>query len=158
MHFTIKNGLSLSLRAGRCSILMKSIVQILCTVVVLQSCISGNSREFAEFYVEDVSKEQEFIDSTSALAGKMIFTSHQVMDLWIEGELDSGAVIQFYSYPDYELIRDYDLVKGKYSVISEYGKIAIKRKLDYYEGDTLLIRYIPKGATKGHLKISTNIL
>ncbi|MBU1822535.1 MAG: hypothetical protein KKG00_13630, partial [Bacteroidetes bacterium] len=64
--------------------------------VMLSSCRNGNPNEFAEFYVDDVSKEQEFIDSTSALAGKLTFNSHQKMDLWIEGELDSGAVIQFY--------------------------------------------------------------
>ncbi|GHB85544.1 hypothetical protein [Persicitalea jodogahamensis] len=122
------------------------------------SCRSGNPYEFAEFYVDDVSKEQEFIDSTSALAGKLPFTKHEKMELRLQGELDSGALIRFYTYPDYMLINDFDLVKGQNSIITEYGKIAIETNPDYYNGDTLVILYVPKGATRGHLKISTNIL
>lgn len=140
---------------------MKNIVYLFCTFLAVLSCSgghssgTGNPNEFAEFYVADVSTKKEFIDSTSAKAGKVAHLDHIRMDIWIEGELDSGAVIRLLSYPDYITIADFNLAKGEYSLIEEYGKVSLKLKPDYYDGDTLVIWYIPKGATKGHLKIET---
>lgn len=116
-----------------------------------------NPGSVADFQVEDVSKVQEFIDSTSS--GLNGIKYHQGLRYSVEGELDSAAVIEFYSYPNRHRTGTVELVKGENTLVKEYGKIDLKNVLmDYYEGDTLLIRYIPKGATKGHLKISTNIL
>jgi hypothetical protein len=125
------------------------------SLLFLVSC--NNPGRDADFQVEDVSKEQEFIDSTSS--GSNGIKYHQGLRYSVEGELDSAAVIEFYSYPDRRRTGTVELVKGENTLVREYGKIDLKNVLmDYYEGDTLLIRYISKGATKGYLKISTNIL
>ena len=106
--------------------------------------------------MDDVSKEQIFIDSITGTGFKLI-PGHVLLETSIEGELDSSADISFYYYPSNERAWTWDLRKEDNLTLKKNGTIPFHtRKLDFY-GDTLLIRYIPKGATKGHLKIRTNI-
>lgn len=139
---------------------MKNIVILLIIVYLLGACSTGNSNKFAEFYVEDVSKEQTFIDSTSGAAGKLaLMGGHQVMRVSLEGELDSSTDVSLRYYPSDQLVTTFNLKKEDNLVLKQNGTVPyVEMMFDYYGGDTLLIRYTPKGATKGHLKIRTNIL
>ena len=74
---------------------------------------------------------------------------HDTMTFDILGELDSSAVVSFFSYPDMHFINEVQLKKGKIEIRNVYT--------DYYEGDTLLIKYLPMGCEKGNLKILTRI-
>jgi|GEM_PF-1178410 hypothetical protein len=139
---------------------MKNCIILLSVIALLGACSSGNANKFAEFYVEDVSKAQTFIDSTSGTAGKLaLMGGNEVMKVSLEGELDSSADVSLRYYPSDQLITEFNLKKEDNLVLKQNGTIPyIEMMFDYYGGDTLLIRYIPKGATKGHLKIRTNIL
>jgi hypothetical protein len=132
---------------------MKKII-ILLGIVTLSAC--SDPSKFAEFYVDDVSKEQIFIDSITGTGFKLI-PYHVLLEASIEGELDSSADVSFYYYPSNERARTLDLRKEDNLMQKTDGTIPFHTtKFDFY-GDTLLIRYVPKGATKGHLKIRTNI-
>ena len=120
---------------------MKNIV-ILVLSLLCFAC--GNGNRFAEFSIDDVSESHEFIDSVSASFGQ-----HQTMTFDIVGQLDSSAVIEFHSYPNNHITGGVKLEKGEVNMVNAYG--------DYYEGDTLLVKFIPKGSQKGHLKIRTRI-
>jgi hypothetical protein len=103
----------------------------------------GNGNRFAEFNIEDVSRPHEFLDTVSASFGQ-----HQTMTFDIVGQLDSSAIIEFHSYHNH-ITGQVKLEKGKVNMVNAYG--------DYYDGDTLLVKFIPKGSQKGHLKIRTRI-
>ena len=109
----------------------------------------------AVFYIEDVSVEQEFIDSTSS---GMNGGNYVVLRYSVEGELDSAAMLTFYSYPSRHYRGSMELSYSQPSSLKKYGKLYLKDfTMDYYEGDTLLVKFTPKGCKKGYLKITTDI-
>lgn len=113
--------------------------------LVFMSLIRCSEPKFAEFSVDDVSKEMYFIDSTSASPN----ISHANVSVIITGEIDSSAIVTYASTnPENHGSGSYELKKGV---------INIKTQYDYYAGDTIWIKFIPKGAKKGHLKIRTRI-
>jgi hypothetical protein len=128
-------------------------------LVILLSMVFGacsDPGKFAEFYVEDTAKEQIFIDSITG-TGFEPLPGHVLLEASFEGELDSSAEVSFYYYPGMQKVVTFHLKKEEDSFLKEDGTIPYRTlRWDFY-GDTLLIRYIPKGATKGHLKIRTNI-
>jgi len=83
------------------------------------------SRDFAEFSINDVSKEMYFIDSTSASPN----ISHANISVIITGEIDSSAIVTYASTnPENHGSGSYELKKGV---------INIKTQYDYYAGDTI---------------------
>lgn len=125
--------------------------KILISLFVLGLTLSCSSKSnlFAEFLIEDVSVEHQFLDSESAMSGRIYFMNHENMRYSIEGKLDSSGLIQFISYPKKNIVKEINLEKGSVSMINLLT--------DYYGGDTLLIKFIPNGCKKGYLKVSTNI-
>lgn len=118
-------------------------------VFTLTIACSGGSNQFEQFEIEDVTNEHQFMDNKSAAAGRVYLMNHENMRYSIEGELDSSALVQFISYPKNNTFKEIALTKGSVSMVNYLT--------DYYEGDTILIRFIPKGCRKGRLKISTNV-
>lgn len=108
-------------------------------MALLQSC-----KSFTEFTIDDVSKEHFFIDSLSATQN----IHHENVSIIISGEIDSSATLVYASYPD---------SLGGNTFHLEKGLINIDVRADYYMGDSLWIKFTPKGAKKGHLKIKTRI-
>lgn len=135
---------------------MKNNIILLSIVGLLCSCDPGNPNQIAEFYVDDVSKEQTFIDSITGTHFNLL-GGHVAVEASIEGELDSSASVSFHYYPSTSEAKTLFFKKGESRQINSGEIPYFKTRFDFY-ADTLLIRYIPKGATKGHLKISTNIL
>lgn len=119
---------------------MKNIV----IIVLSFFCFAcGNGNRFAEFSIVDVSKPHEFLDTVSASSGR-----HQTMTFDLVGRLDSSAIIEFHSYNNH-ITGQIKLEKGEVNIVNAYG--------DYYDGDTLLVKFVPKGSQKGYLKIRTRI-
>ena len=132
-------------------------LRILCMTAYLVLAGCHNPGTEAVFYIEDVSVEQEFIDSTSSMMTGL--NIHNVLKYSVEGELDSAAVLTFYSYPSRKLTGSVELGYSQPSSLKKYGKLYLKDfTMDYYEGDTLLVKFTPKGCKKGYLKITTNLL
>ena len=123
-------------------------IALLLVFWLILSC-SSDPNHFEQFLIEDVSNIHQFMDNKSAASGRVYSMSHENMRYSIEGDLDSSALVQLISYPKHNTIKEIILTKGSISMINYLT--------DYYEGDTLVIRFIPKGCRKGHLKISTNI-
>lgn len=135
---------------------MKHILLWLSMAGLLGSCIIGGNTGYVEFDVEDVSREQVFIDSITGTHYNPL-GGHIALEVSMEGELDSSAEVSFWYYPGNQYGATFNFRKNNLRQKKD-GKIPyFKTRFDFY-GDSLLIRYIPKGATKGHLKIRTNIL
>jgi len=117
---------------------------IFCSLVFM-FLISCSERTFTEFSVDDVSKEMYFIDPTSAVPN----INHHNVSVIITGEIDSSAIVTYASTnPENHGSGSYELKRGV---------INIKTQYDYYAGDTIWIKFIPKGSKRGHLKIRTRI-
>ena len=121
--------------------MFKFLIIVLASVFVLTSC---REHKFAEFTITDVSKPHTFIDSVSAFPYQ-----HNTLTMDIIGELDSNAILNVYAYSNNHGIKQIKLKKGKTNQVNGY--------MDYYEGDTLALQFIPSGTKKGYLKIRTRI-
>ena len=131
-------------------------IRILCMAACLMLAGCYNPGTEAVFYIEDVSVEQEFIDSTSS--GMNGRNNYNVLRYSVEGELDSAATLTIYSYPSRAYVGTVELGYSQPSSLKKYGKLSLKNFImDYYEGDTLLVKFTPKGCKKGHLTITTDI-
>ncbi|MBA4851815.1 hypothetical protein [Emticicia sp. BO119] len=115
----------------------------LCTLSLLLP-MGCSERKFAEFSIDDVSKAMYFIDSTSASTD----INHANVSVLITGEIDSSATITYASYPNNHDPVTYELKKGLIRINTQY---------DYYEGDSIWIRFVPRGSKTGRIKIRTRI-
>jgi hypothetical protein len=114
------------------------------TIAMTFLLLSCKKHDFVEFIIRDISQPMYFIDSVSALHG----IQHNNVSVIITGDVDSSARIDYASYPKNHGAGFYEITKGR---------VEIKSQWDYYSGDTIWIKFTPKGTQKGFLKIKTRI-
>jgi hypothetical protein len=132
---------------------------ILAIVLFLFTCYTNlypHKTEIGEFVINDLSKPAFFVDSLSGISA----IEHGNISFKISGKIDSSAEIRYLANSRYlkNFINNNDSISYEERIYKlKKGEIDISTQMDHYDGDTLWIKFIPRGSKKGSLKITSNI-